>query len=113
MVNKGMDVKELVNSNLFYPPVWTKYTLFSEMKEPAIRPYSNELDDLEFEDPFRLFNTNIDKKLFQKFDLNNKSKAQKELMRRRKKMMINENTSGGNSDILEEEEKTDENDLKE
>ena len=113
MVNKGMDVKELVNSNLFYPPVWTKYTLFSEMKEPAIRPYSNELDDLEFEDPFRLFNTNIDKKLFQKFDLNNKSKAQKELMRRRKKMMINENTSGGNNDMLEEEEKTDENDLKE
>ena len=105
MVNKGMDVKELVNSNLFYPPVWTKYTLFSEMKEPAIRPYSNELDDLEFEDPFRLFNTNIDKKLFQKFDMNNKSKAQKDLMRRRNKMAkSNANTGAGSGELYTEDD---------
>jgi hypothetical protein len=55
MINKGMDVKELVNSDLFYPEIWTKYTLFSSMQEPSIKPYFKELVDLDFEDPTSVF----------------------------------------------------------
>ena len=75
MISKGMDIKELVNSDLLFPPVWTKYTLFSEMQEPAISIYNHELEDLEYEDPFILFDKNVNSKLSQQFDINNKSKA--------------------------------------
>lgn len=55
MINKGMDVKELVNSDLFYSEIWTKFTLFSLKQEPTIKPYHKELIDLEFEDPSHVF----------------------------------------------------------
>lgn len=55
MINKDMDVKELINSPLFYPEIWTKYTLFSDQQKPTIRPYNNDLADLEYEDPREIF----------------------------------------------------------
>jgi len=65
MISKGMDIKELVNSDLLFPPVWTKYTLFSEMQESSVCIYNNELEDLEYEDPFMLFDKDKDSKLSQ------------------------------------------------
>ena len=45
-----MDVKELVNSSLFFVPIWTQYSVFSPIQEPLIVPYNNDIDDLEFDD---------------------------------------------------------------
>ena len=55
MIIKGMDVKELVNSNLFYPPMWKKRSIFSEQQEPKIIAYDNDLEDLMYESPYNLF----------------------------------------------------------
>jgi hypothetical protein len=32
MINKGMDVKELVNSKIFYTPLWSQHIIFSTNK---------------------------------------------------------------------------------
>ena len=61
MINRGIDVKELVNSQLFYPTIWTKHQLFSSEKEPVRIPYNNEVDDIEFEDPYKLFDGDLTK----------------------------------------------------
>lgn len=29
MINRGMDIKDLVNSTLFYPKIWRKYSIFA------------------------------------------------------------------------------------
>lgn len=58
MINKGMDVKELVKSTILYPPLWTHHTVFSPDQNLKIQPYNNELDDIEFEDPRDLFKDN-------------------------------------------------------
>jgi hypothetical protein len=60
MISKGLDVKDLITSDLLFPPVWEKYTLFSEMQQTVVSVYNNELEDLEFEDPFALFNKSKD-----------------------------------------------------
>lgn len=57
-----MDVKDLVNSNLFYPKVWERYTIFSDQKELTIVPYNNDLEDLEFDDPDKVFSNDRDPK---------------------------------------------------
>ena len=51
MINRGMDIRELVNSQLFFPLIWQKYTLFATTKDSIILPYNNDIEDLEFEDP--------------------------------------------------------------
>jgi len=61
MVNKDMDVKELINSPLFYPEIWTKYTLFSDEQKPTIMPYNSDLADLEYEDPREIFKEGTEK----------------------------------------------------
>ena len=55
MIAKGMDVKELVNSELFYVPVWTHLSLFSATDETEFLGYNEEIEELEFEDPNELF----------------------------------------------------------
>lgn len=55
MIEKGMDVKELVNSELFYVPVWTHLSLFSASEETEFLPYNEDLDELGFEDPNEIF----------------------------------------------------------
>ena len=55
MINKGINVCELVTSDLFYPPIWTEKTIFSENQEICIEPYNNDINDLEHDDPNRLF----------------------------------------------------------
>jgi len=62
MIKKGMDVKELCNSRLFYPQIWSNYTLFSHIEYPVVVAYNNEIEDLEFEDPSMIFNPKLDKK---------------------------------------------------
>ena len=47
MINRGMDVKDMVNSELFYPEIWHNLTLFSPTEEMVMIPYSGDLDDLE------------------------------------------------------------------
>jgi hypothetical protein len=55
MISRGMDVKELVNSELFYPTIWDKYSLFSPIEQAVIIPYNGEIEDLEFADPNIIF----------------------------------------------------------
>ena len=50
-----MDVKELVNSQLLYPSIWTKLSLFSTNQKSIAIPYNGDVEDLEFEDPNLLF----------------------------------------------------------
>ena len=55
MISRGMDVKELVNSELFYPTIWDKYSLFSPIEKAVTIPYNGEIEDLEFADPNIIF----------------------------------------------------------
>ena len=55
MIRKGMNVKELCNSSLLYPPIWDNQTLFSPIEDKVIVPYNNHLDDLYFDDPIKIF----------------------------------------------------------
>ena len=55
MIAKGMDVKDLVNSELFYVPVWTHMSLFSSSSKTEFLAYNEEIEELEFEDPNELF----------------------------------------------------------
>lgn len=50
-----MDIKDLVQSSLFYPEIWQNESSFSQVEGPIILPYNGEIDDLEFEDPTKLF----------------------------------------------------------
>ena len=55
MISKGMNVKELVNSELFYVPTWAHLSLFSSSDETEFVGYNEDLEELEFEDPNELF----------------------------------------------------------
>ena len=55
MVRRGMEIKDLVNSQLFYAPLWTRCSLFSTMEEDVILPYNEPIEELEFEDPNLVF----------------------------------------------------------
>lgn len=57
LIDKGVDAKELVNSNLFYANLWSEYTIFSEQEEIEIKPYNNTLENLEQEEPNNIFYT--------------------------------------------------------
>lgn len=79
MINRGMDVKDLVNSELFYPEIWTKYSLFSPIEEPVIIPYAGDIEDLEFADPNIVF-SDANRNLEQSFDKSNSNYAEKAMM---------------------------------
>ena len=51
MIKKNISVKQLVNSELFYPSLWKNYSLYSSMQDPVMIPYNNSIVDLEFADP--------------------------------------------------------------
>jgi hypothetical protein len=70
MIAKGMDVKELMSSDLLYPPIWTNQTIFSENLNLSICTYNGTIDNLENEDPMILFG--------QKKEKINKKKDQKQ-----------------------------------
>ena len=55
MMNKGINVCELVESDLFYPQIWTEKTIFSDNQDICIQSYNNDINDLEHDDPIRLF----------------------------------------------------------
>ena len=66
MIRKGLDVKDLVNSNLLYPPIWQNQSFFSQTQDIVIKPYNNDVEDLEFENPNIIFNRGeTDKNLMQ------------------------------------------------
>ena len=50
MINKNIDVTDLLNSDLGYPRVWTQHACFSNVLGRIIRPYYYDLDDMEYED---------------------------------------------------------------
>ena len=75
MIQKGMNVIELINSNILFPEIWEKYTLFSEINHTVVVAYNNDLEDLEFEDPSTIFDKDVDKKYTQTFDKNILTKA--------------------------------------
>mmetsp|Transcript_42439 Transcript_42439/g.65118 ORF Transcript_42439/g.65118 Transcript_42439/m.65118 type:complete len:104 (+) Transcript_42439:2223-2534(+) len=55
MINRGMDVKELANSQLFYPTIWSKFSTFSSSSETLMVSYDKTVDDLLSESPASLF----------------------------------------------------------
>ena len=55
MISRGMEVKELINSELFYPSIWKNHLIFSPEKDPVTIPYNNTLTDLEMECPNKMF----------------------------------------------------------
>ena len=55
MISRGIDVIELVNSQLLYPSIWTTQTLFSTNENAIAMPYNKDVGDLEFEDPDGIF----------------------------------------------------------
>lgn len=59
MIDKNLDTKELVGSELFYPSLWTQHSIFSEEEESQIVAYNNDLEDLELENPYKIFNITI------------------------------------------------------
>ena len=63
-----MDVQELVNSKLLYPQIWQDYTFFSHIKDPVMVAYNKELQDLQYEDPNKIFDSSQDSKFAQKID---------------------------------------------
>jgi hypothetical protein len=58
MINKRMDVKELVQSTILYPILWNNQTIFSSDEDIKMIPYNNSMDELEFENPYELFSQN-------------------------------------------------------
>ena len=56
-----MDVKELVSSSLFYVPVWSELSLFSSQDDTVILPYNEDIEELELEDPIKIFENNQNK----------------------------------------------------
>ena len=50
MINKNIDVKDLINSDLFFPRIWSQHTCFSNIQEKITKPYYYDLDDMEQED---------------------------------------------------------------
>ena len=61
MIQRGMNVNELVTSKIVYPPIWQSYTYFSEIKTPVIIAYNKDIEDLEYEDPQNIFILQITK----------------------------------------------------
>jgi hypothetical protein len=55
MINKGMDVNELINSELVYPSIWQNKSVFSADQSATIVPFNGDLVDIEFENPNILF----------------------------------------------------------
>ena len=55
MIKRGMDVKDLVNSQLFFAEIWKRHRVYACNKDPVMAPYNGDLDDLEFEDPKKIF----------------------------------------------------------
>jgi hypothetical protein len=55
MIQKGVDVKELVKSPLFFGSLWETKVIFSNDRTTRVAPYNGDADDLEFEDPEVLF----------------------------------------------------------
>jgi len=63
MIRKNLDVKDLVSSDLFFPPIWENKTIFAEDPELQICPFNMRIVDLEYESPYELFN---DQHIFKK-----------------------------------------------
>jgi len=64
MIDRGMDVKELVNSPLFFVPVWSQLSLFSSEEKTEFLSYNEDIDELEFEDPHKIFENPEEKEGF-------------------------------------------------
>lgn len=47
MIQKGIDVKKLINSQLMYPTVWTKKAYFSEKQDKQICAFNGTVEELE------------------------------------------------------------------
>ena len=60
MIDRNLDTKELVGSELFYPSLWSQKSIFSDKEESEIIPYNNNLEDLELENPYKIFNLSDD-----------------------------------------------------
>ena len=69
MIQRGIDVKDLVNSQMFYASVWKRHTLFSDDRDPILFPYNNDIEDIEYENPKTLFSSQDDKQTNSVFKL--------------------------------------------
>jgi hypothetical protein len=83
MIKKGLDVKALVNSKLFFAPIWSQYTLFSSTEKPVTKAANSSVAELNLEDPSDIFN---EEEL--KVDKNMMNSASKDLMKRKKRESV-------------------------
>jgi hypothetical protein len=60
MISRGMDVIELLNSELLYPSIWTNISYFSTTQKVVVVPYNRDVEDLNFERPDSFFEDNND-----------------------------------------------------
>jgi len=55
MIEKGINVQNLVTSELFFPTIWKKATVYSAKTEPSIQHYNGDINDLELDHPRSFF----------------------------------------------------------
>ena len=55
MIERDLDVKDLINSSLFFAPLWSEQSIFAEVHHPVICPVNCDIEDLHFEDPTNIF----------------------------------------------------------
>jgi hypothetical protein len=55
MISRGLDVKRYVQSDIFFPPIWKKKTIYSKHEDPITRPFNSHVQDLEYLDPINMF----------------------------------------------------------
>jgi hypothetical protein len=51
MIQRGMDVKNLVASEVFFPQIFKKYNIYSRDLDNNVAPFNGDIADLEFENP--------------------------------------------------------------
>jgi len=52
LINKGLDVGDLVVSELFFPTIWKKHVIFSNQTSKETIAYNGVASELESEDPY-------------------------------------------------------------
>lgn len=66
MIERDLDVKDLINSQLFFAPIWTDHSLFAEQSDPVVCPVNCDIEDLPFEDPNKIFHVTHHQSILEK-----------------------------------------------
>lgn len=67
MIERDLDVQDLINSSLFFSPLWTNKSLFAQSQQLTICPVNCDIEDLQFEDPKNMFQELKTENVLEKF----------------------------------------------